>query len=162
MADPPLVRPARAMDTGDVLRIYVDSWNQGFGDLMPHKEWTDAAFERWKTDLAAPPPMRWWVAERRGKVVGFAGIGPCRDPEDPTLGELDTIAIDPPAWRTGIGEALMCEAHRWLEADGYREAALWTLSAYPRGAGFYVAMGWRRTEHLRDEGRQMRYARSWA
>ena len=113
--------------------------------------------DRWAKDLAQPPPHRWWVAVRGARVVGFAGICPSRDPVDPQLGELDTIAVDPPAWRTSVGTELMATALQWLRADGYRSALLWTLDRYPRGAAFYASTGWRRNGATRQTDSQVRY-----
>ena len=67
------------------------------------------------------------------EIVGFAGIGPSRDPIDPELGELDTIAIDPAHWRRGVGRALMAVVVGHLETDGYRAAIVWALENYPQG-----------------------------
>jgi ribosomal protein S18 acetylase RimI-like enzyme len=153
------VRPANADDAADVARIYVDSWNTGFGELMPHRNVTAELIGRWQQDLVKPAPHRWWVAELEGVIVGFAGVGPSRDPIDPDLGELDTIAVDPGHWRNRIGRTLMAVALHHLAADGYREAVLWTLASYPRGQKFYQAMGWGLDSGVRDEGRQIRYRR---
>ena len=117
----------------------------------------DDRLARWRADLAAPPPRRWWVAECDGAIVGLAGICPSRDPVDPGLGELDTIAVDPPCWRTGVGRALMAHALRALGEHRYREALLWTLADYPQGAAFYRVMGWSRSEVHRDDGKQVLY-----
>jgi GNAT superfamily N-acetyltransferase len=144
-------------DAAAIARIYIDSWNAGFGDLMPKRALDAETVRRWRADLAAPLPHRWWTATRDGAVVGFAGIGPSRDPIDSTLGELDTIAVDPKHWRTGVGRALMARALHHLAADGYREAIVWTLASYPRGSGFYESTGWRPSGLLRDGGRQVRY-----
>ena len=151
------IRPVRFDDTAEVLRIYVASWNLGFGERMPRIEADPGRLARWQKDLAAPSPQRWWLAERDGAIVGFAGIGPCRDPVDPSLGELDTIAVDPNCWRSGVGRALMSQALRALSADGYREAVLWTFADYPRGETFYRAMGWSRSGTLRNDGTQVLY-----
>jgi GNAT superfamily N-acetyltransferase len=152
-----ILRPANADDAAEVARIYIDSWNTGFGELMPHREVTAKLIGRWQQDLAAPLPHRWWVAELKGAIVGFAGIGPSRDPIDPDLGELDTIAVDPGHWRSGVGRALMLVDLQHLAADGYREAVLWTLANYPRSQKFYEAMGWSLDSGVRDAGRQIRY-----
>ncbi len=151
------IRPANGDDASAVARIYITSWNHGFGELMPQRSVTAELVERWRRDLSEPVPQRWWVAELRGLVVGFVGVGPSRDPIDPELGELDTIAVDPSCWRTGIGRRLMAVALRHLTADGYREAVLWTLSEYDRGQKFYEAVGWRPDGGVRGEGRQVRY-----
>jgi GNAT superfamily N-acetyltransferase len=158
--EPPTIRSASVDDAEVVTQIYIDSWNAGFGDLMPHRIVTPERIERWRKELTQPVPHRWWVAEQKGSIVGFVGIGPSRDPVDPQLGELDTIAVDPRCWRTGIGRALMSVALHYLVADGYHEAILWTLARYERGKAFYEAMGWSLDGGGRDEGRQVRYRHS--
>ena len=160
----PKIRTATRDDAEAVARIYIDSWNTGFGDLMsqPNRTVTTELVERWRHDLAQPVPHRWWVAEHEGSIVGFAGIGPSRDPVDPQLGELHTIAIDPPYWRQGIGKALISLALQHLVSDGYREAMLWTVEGYERGIAFYESMGWSRDGGVRDNGRQIHFRRDLA
>ena len=115
--------------------------------------------ERWRQTLARPVPHRWWVAEQMGSIVGFAGIGPSRDPVEVRLGELHAIAIDPPHWRSGVGKALASIALRYLVLDGYEEAIVWTVEGYERGIAFYEAMGWRRDGEVRSEGKHIRFGR---
>ena len=156
---PTTIRSATVDDAEAVTRIYIESWNAGFGELLsqPDRTVTPELSERWRHDLAQPVPHRWWVAEREGRIVGFVGVGPSRDPVDPQLGEIDTIAVDSRHWRVGIGKALFSLAVRHLAADGYRGAILWTVEGYERGIGFYEAMGWRRDGGVRDGGRQVRF-----
>ena len=130
------IRIAEACDASDVARIYVDSWNLGFGSLTPHRLVDAELITRWEKDLTAPLPHRWWIAEVDGLTAGFAGICPSRDPVVPGLGELDTIATTPSMWRRGIGSALMAMAVKSLARDGYREAVVWTLANYERGRAF--------------------------
>ena len=151
------IRTADASDAGSIARIYVDSWNTGFVGLMPARQLTTELVARWERDLAVPLPHRWWVAEMEAALVGFVGIGPSRDPIDPTLGELDTIAVAPTHWRRGIGRALLALALRYLRTDGYRQAVLWTLAHYEQGQRFYEAAGWQLDGGVRDAGRQVRY-----
>ena len=93
VADPPVIRSVLPTDVEAIARIYVESANVGFGDLDPKRVLDSERVERWRSDLAAPLPYRWWVATRNGVIVGFAGIGPSRDPIDPDLGELDTKPV---------------------------------------------------------------------
>ena len=151
------IRQATSGDCEEVARIYVISWNVGFGHLMRQRQVDLELIARWRNDLASHPPSRWWVAEFDATIVGFAGIGPSRDPVDPSLGELDTIAVDPACWRTGIGRALMSQCLCSLSDDGYLEAVLWTLANYPRGSGFYHATGWMPNGRVRDYGKQVSY-----
>ena len=97
------------------------------------------------------------MAEREGTIIGFVGIGPCRDPVEHGLGELDTIAVSPSAWHIGIGKELMAVALKGLRDAGYRTATLWTLTNYPLGESFYRATGWCLNETTRDGGNQVRY-----
>ena len=161
---PIAMRPATPADVDEIVRIYVDSWNAGFGKLLSpaDRTVTPDLVERWTRDLALPVPHRLWVAERQGSIVGFVGIRPSRDPVDPRLGEIDTIAVEPGHWRTGVGTALMSLALRYLLSDGYSDAIVWTVEGYKRGIAFYETMGWRRDGGVRDEGRQMRFSRSMA
>jgi len=151
------IRTAVASDASGVARIYVDSWNTGFIGLMPIRQLTTELVARWGRDLTAPLPHRWWVAEIDTALVGFVGIGPSRDPIDPALGELDTIAVAPSCWRQGIGRALLALALRYLRTDGYHHAVLWTLAHYQQGQRFYEAAGWTFDGGTRDQGRQVRY-----
>ena len=50
----------------------------------------------------------------------------------------------------------MSVALRYLVADGYDEAIVWTVEGYERGIAFYEAMGWSRDGGVRDDGRQIR------
>lgn len=160
----PTIRLAVSDDADTAARIYIDSWNEGFGELMSQANRTVTAdrVERWRHDLAQQVPHRWWVAEHFGSLIGLAGIGPSRDPVDPQLGELYTIAIDPPYWRQGIGKSLISLALKHLVSDGYREAILWAVEGYERGIAFYEAMGWNRDGGVRDNGRQIRFRRDLA
>ena len=134
------------------------SWNAGFGPLVRRRKVDLELIRRWRRDSASPPPSHWWVAELDGTTVGFADIGPSRDPVDPSLGELNTIAVDPACWRTGVGRALMSRCLGVLSEDGYSESVVWTLENYPRGAGFYHATGWRPNGRVRDGGSQISYS----
>jgi ribosomal protein S18 acetylase RimI-like enzyme len=153
----PTIRTAGASDASSIAQIYVDSWNMGFTGLMPARQLTAELIVRWERDVTVPFPHRWWVAEVDAALAGFVGIGPSRDPIDASLGELDTIAVAPSYWRRGIGRALLAMAMRYLHADGYRQAVLWTLANYAQGQRFYAAAGWKLDGGLRDAGRQVRF-----
>jgi N-acetylglutamate synthase-like GNAT family acetyltransferase len=117
----------------------------------------DDGVARWVHNLTTGP-QRWWVAERNGRVVGFVGIGPSRDPVEPGLGELDTIAVAPTEWGKGVGRALMSVALDAL-AETFSEGILWTLASYERGHRFYVATGWAADGGTRREGREVSFRR---
>jgi GNAT superfamily N-acetyltransferase len=149
------IRAAVGGDGAEVARIYVESSNDGFGQLMPAMVLDDGRVGRWSETVA---DGNWWVAEVDGAIAGFVGIGPSRDPVDPELGELDTIAVDSPYWRRGVGTALMQMALEQLAAR-YDEAIVWTLANYPQAQTFYAKTGWALSDRTRDNGRQVSYRR---
>jgi GNAT superfamily N-acetyltransferase len=153
------VRRASLEDAGRVARVYVASWNEGFGPLLPRRVLTSEQVARWERQLDFAS-LRWWVAERAGSLLGFAGTGPSRDPIDPHLGELDTIAVDPTAWRQGVGRRLMGMALSDLVGGGYREGIVWTLADHRPARLFYEATGWHVSGEVRDRGRQIALRRS--
>jgi L-amino acid N-acyltransferase YncA len=94
------LRRSTDSDADAVARIYVDSWNRGFGELIGYRTNSTDRRDRWRHEIN-DPALIWTVAEMDGDVVGFSGVGPSRDPVDPALGELQTIAVDPPS---GVAE----------------------------------------------------------
>jgi GNAT superfamily N-acetyltransferase len=135
------VRPATGEDADAVERIRIGGWRTAYRHIYPANELDALPIdpERWRERLATPP--RGWstfVAENDG-VVGFASVGPSRDIEG--IGELYAIYVDPDAWSTGAGRALIekCEEQLALEYD---EAALWVLEDNPRARAFYERAGW--------------------
>jgi ribosomal protein S18 acetylase RimI-like enzyme len=150
-----VLRGAVAGDAAVVARIYIDSWNQGFGHLMGTRELTSDLVSRWEKDLT-DVRVEWVIAEIDDEVVGFAGIGPSRDPIDPVLGELDSIAVDPTRWRQGVGRSLMKHALTRLRAQ-YSRAIVWTVADYERGHGLYLAAGWKPLDQSRANGTQVAF-----
>jgi N-acetylglutamate synthase-like GNAT family acetyltransferase len=155
------LRRAVPADAPGVADVYVTSWNTGFAGLMPPRVMDSVQVARWTHDLGETS-LRWWVAHAGHTMLGFVGTGPSRDPVDPSLGELDTIAVSPAAWRHGVGRRLMFAALDDLRDANYRECILWTLGDYETGRGFYEATGWHATGDVRDSGSQIAFRRSLA
>jgi GNAT superfamily N-acetyltransferase len=82
------------------------------------------------------------VVESGGEVVGFANVGPCRDPEPAGAGEVYAIYLLAEWWGRGAGRDLMAAALDALVGCGFAEATLWVLDANFRARRFYEAGGW--------------------
>jgi GNAT superfamily N-acetyltransferase len=144
------VRFATAADAHAIERIRVDGWRRAYRHVFPPADLDAMPVDesRWVERLVEPPGG--WailVATRADEGVGFAALGPSRDAE--RAGELYAIYVDPDAWSTGAGRALLRRAEELL-AVTYDEATLWVLEHNPRARRFYEAFGWGA-----DGGRQM-------
>ena len=73
-------------------------------------------------------------------MTGFANVGPAEDPAG--AGELYAINVDPDAWGTGAGRALLEAAQAKLARMGFAETVLWVLPANARARRFYEIAGW--------------------
>lgn len=118
------------------------TWRAAYRHVLPAAKLEAMPIDetRWLHRVVEPPPG--WstcVAEVNGRVVGFAATGPSRDKKG--VGELYAIYVEPDAWSTGTGRALIAAAEREL-AHTYREAHLWVLEDNPRARRFYERAGW--------------------
>jgi GNAT superfamily N-acetyltransferase len=136
------VRSAAPDDALAIETIRVRGWRAAYRHVLPTDELDAMPIDetRWRQRLEEPP-SGWatFVAERDGRVVGFASVGPSRD--ETGLGELYAIYVEPEAWSTGAGRELILVAEDEL-AVHYDEAALWVLEDNPRARRFYELAGW--------------------
>jgi ribosomal protein S18 acetylase RimI-like enzyme len=162
------VRLATAADAVAIESIRIRTWRVAYRHAYPPDELDALPIdpERWRARLAVPPPgWSTFVCEDGDAVVGFASVGPSRD-ED-ALGEVYAIYVDPDAWSTGAGRALMAVAEARLR-DDYDGALLWVLEDNPRARRFYERAGWAADGIRKAEERfgvrapEVRYRKDWA
>jgi GNAT superfamily N-acetyltransferase len=140
------VRPAELEDAAGIARVHVLSWQGAyphiFGDALDELSVNDRA-EMWRGWLGGSYERRsTLVAEANDEIVGFASVGPARDPDaGADAGELDAIYLLPGAWGQGIGASLMNEALVALHRLGFASAVLWVLEDNPRARLFYERGG---------------------
>jgi RimJ/RimL family protein N-acetyltransferase len=144
------VRRATPEDAGAIAEVQVASWRAAYVGVMPQRFLdeldVDARARLWRS-WTATPDSAVFVAEQAGRVVGFASLGPSREPAG--IGQLYAIYVTPTAWGSGAGRALMDAGVAWL-AERWREAMLWVADENPRARRFYERCGW-----SPDGGRQM-------
>jgi GNAT superfamily N-acetyltransferase len=174
------LRPAVPGDLMAVGALHQRSRVVAYRDIVP----ADAL-----AAISADMMGRWWterwpyerdthaltIAERDGRLAGFTYIGPSEglprdhlgppEPEDPPLGELYAIHLDPDEQGHGVGKALMVDALAAMHRRGCRRAVLWVLAGNAHARRFYERGGWTPdgVERVADVGptvtRQLRYAR---
>lgn len=141
------VRDAVPADAPAMARVKQSGWRSAYRGII--QEATLAAmdvatiaadFTRWIDEPAAGSTCL--VAVSSSGLVGYAFCGPYRWDELPGAGEVYAIYVDPAAWGSGAGRALLTAAEERLRAAGHAEAALWVLEGNQRGRGFYEAVGW--------------------
>lgn len=93
----PLIRPGWAGDADEISRVFLAARNQM--TYLP-RLYTDAQTRAWITEIMIPA-SRLWVAERGGRVVGFAAL---------RGSWLDHLYVAPDAQDAGVGTALLDQA----------------------------------------------------
>jgi GNAT superfamily N-acetyltransferase len=141
------VRRAGPEDAAAIAAVHVRAWQAAYRGLM-RDELLDAlsVTERedvWRQLLSREDGPRVRVAVKDGAVVGFCAVAaPSRD-EDAEAGvaEIGAMYVDPDAWRSGVGRALMHSALDELQADGWRWVTLWVLAENRQARDFYARFG---------------------
>jgi ribosomal protein S18 acetylase RimI-like enzyme len=137
------IRLATTRDAKWIAGIQERGWQMAYRHVFPPTDLDRGGFvriSRWR-ERVRHPPAGWatFVAVRERAIVGFVSIGPSRDVAG--AGEVYAIYVDPAAWSTGAGRALMGRAEAELVAS-YDEATLWVLDDNPRARRFYELAGW--------------------
>jgi GNAT superfamily N-acetyltransferase len=105
----------------------------------------DAMRERLER-IAARDDYQTYVAERDGRVVGFAGVmHGLSYVYDPPYARLLSLVVEPGERGKGTGAALVAAAERWARGRGAEQMHL-TTALHREGAHrFYEGLGYERT-----------------
>ena len=121
------LRRAQVGDEHAVAEVHVRSWQVGYRGLIAD-DYLDGLrpedrADRYTFDVDDPLT----IVAVTDRIRGFASISP-------GAGELRAFYVDPQAWGTGLGQALIVEAERRL-AERHAVAALWVLTGqHPRAS----------------------------
>ena len=138
------IRPITDAEFDPVARIHVRSWQAGYAGIVPAgylAALDPAVLAERRRAHARHPGTQTLVAERDGTVIGFAAFGPDRD--DPGVGELYAIYVDPDSWGAGAGRRLIEAAKIALAGAGFAVMRLWVLTDNDRARRFYQRAGLR-------------------
>jgi ribosomal protein S18 acetylase RimI-like enzyme len=139
------IRPAGVDDAAGIADVHVRSWQQAYAGIVPddYLAGLDPAQRTpvWVENLRRGPDdhISTWVAERAGRIVGFATLGPGRD-EDVRRSdrEIYSIYLAPEQWGHGVARNLMRTV--LAEAGPFR-ILLWVLAQNERAQHFYRRNG---------------------
>jgi GNAT superfamily N-acetyltransferase len=133
-----VIRPVVDADARAIAELEVRAWRWAYVDVVAEEAMitVEDRVARW-TGRATEGA---WVAEAEGRVVGVVQIGP--DPDDPSVGLLRGLNVEPAAQGAGLGAALYEHAVAALRAAGFTQAVLWVFAGNGHARAFYERRGW--------------------
>jgi ribosomal protein S18 acetylase RimI-like enzyme len=143
-----MIRFAVVDDVPRIAEIHVETWRAAYRDLIPPQFLADLSVEQradgWRRGIAANPRLVLVSEGDRGQIGGWIAVGPARDADASSAGEIYALYVAPECWRRGIGRALMARGEEELRARGFARVVLWVLEANQRGCRFYEALSYAR------------------
>lgn len=136
---------AQLEDAEEITRLHRRGAQTGFAHIFP-PEAPPAPFEDdlalWQFALGpdAEQGRKAHTVRLDGRIIGVALAGP--DPDDPPVGHLARIYVDPTMWGAGVGTALHDAAVADLAGRGFATATLWVLEDNVRARRWYERLGW--------------------
>ena len=114
-------------------------WRAALNDYLPRVGQPEmpaelGALRRLHAHLLATDPERFWVAERRGRIVAFTAAV-----ERGRVWFLSMLFVEPAEQRAGVGRALL--ARTMPQPSDGRVLAVGSDSAQPISNGLYAALG---------------------
>jgi L-amino acid N-acyltransferase YncA len=150
LPDDIVIRPAVAGDSGAIAEIY--NHYVATTVITFEEEAVSAPEMARRIEEAGSASLPWLVAEREGKVVGYAYASPWRARSAYRFSVEVTVYLDPGCPRLGIGSRLYEALLRELETRGIH-AALGVI-ALPNEASVAIheKFGFAKVAHLREVG----------
>jgi GNAT superfamily N-acetyltransferase len=135
-SSPALIRQAVPADVPALAALATLLGYPTTADAMRERLWRIAAREDYQT----------YVAERDGRVVGFAGVmHGLTYVYDPPYARLLSLVVEPGERGKGTGAALVAAAERWGRARGAEQMHLTTATHREGAHRFYEGLGYERT-----------------
>jgi RimJ/RimL family protein N-acetyltransferase len=154
------IRKAVLSDAPAIAAVHVRSWQTTYRGHMPDSYLDTLSVEsrtaQWRRDI---PSGYVWVALADEEVVGFACVGPTREPD--ATSQLYAIYLLSAAQGTGLATPLV---HAALE--GFTDTVLWVLEDNHRARRFYERLGFAPDGATRQESfddtviNELRYRRA--
>jgi GNAT superfamily N-acetyltransferase len=141
------IRTANFNDVERISTIHVNAWKKAYIDVMPREYLNSLTAEdrmpMWEKALLSPGKGIYIVSEFKGEVQGFAVFGPARDGDISNLfaGELVALNVNPIAWSSGIGSALLKHVINCSNGKKWKFLYLWVVESNVRAISLYEKFG---------------------
>lgn len=119
------IRTATIEDAKGIARVHVDVWRETYSGIVPSSHLDQLNYEarerRWQDILSDSTPDRknFVATDLTRSIVGFASIGPGRDPDFEKFGEIYAIYVYQRCQGQGLGSLLMQESFKFLRTSGF-------------------------------------------
>ncbi len=127
----PIIRPATKHDAAAIAHVHVQSWRSTYAGIVPETFLASLSeaehTQQWNEWLQLDLPV--FVAEARGKLVGFASGGPIREPLSGFDAELFAIYLLASAQHQRTGTALLQTLAHALTQRGLTSMMAWVLES---------------------------------
>jgi ribosomal protein S18 acetylase RimI-like enzyme len=142
------IRRATPSDAASMAAVMVAAWRAGYPGIVADDVIEAQTVELWEPVLAeaaaadAAPDAGVVVAlDGEDRVIGFAGFR--SDPDEPSLGHLASLYVDPRAAGGGVGGRLLVRAVAELAKAGRETVTLWVFRDNARARALYERFGFR-------------------
>ncbi|WP_299027010.1 GNAT family N-acetyltransferase [uncultured Thermanaerothrix sp.] len=144
--DPLDIRLATPADAWGIAQVHVDTWRAAYAGLLPASVLAQLSVAKDARQIrewiAQPRPGSfWWVAEKAGRIVGFASGGPERSGDAIYRGEIYALYVLPAFQRHGIGTRLVVASAQALLQHGLTSMLIWVLAENTPARAFYARLG---------------------
>jgi GNAT superfamily N-acetyltransferase len=140
-----LLRASTSDDRRQTSAIRRLAWQQTYRDLLPaHVIEAATSPKRKRTLLVAEEILKSrveFVAEEKGRIVGFVAGGLPRDVIGQADCELWAIYVDPHRHSQGLGRKLFERFRQAMREQGRKRMILWALEENQSARRFYERMG---------------------
>ena len=137
-------RAAGAVDAEAIARVQRETWRTAYAGILPLEVITtlgERDATEWQRRLVnSSGESATWIAERAGKIIGFASCGPARGAIDGLDGEIYALYVLQSQQRRGVGRELVRACARHFVRHAIFGLYLWVLKAN-RARLFYETLG---------------------
>ena len=143
------VRRAVFDDAAGIASVHAEARLVGYRGFVSD-ELLESTFSRdltalWVERLGVEEPPVVLVATREEELAGYCMLVlPSEDTDTAgRVAELTRMSVTPDAWRSGVGTALVNEAIRSLQCDGWTALSVWVLERNLGAIEFYSSLGFK-------------------
>ncbi|PLR83196.1 GNAT family N-acetyltransferase [Bacillus sp. V33-4] len=152
-----IIREAMEKDAAGIAEVHVKSWRQTYQGIVSQQFLDelseDERLKIWRQILSSPQPgAAVFVAEEKGKIIGFASFGKERTGELDADSELYAIYLLNEYKGNKVGTKLFKRGAEALLANGFSSVVVWVLNDNPSRLFYESFKPIKLTEQMIDIG----------